>query len=43
MERLPILRLSKPALDQQDFIKLDAMMKIIKDQVEKLDITLVNF
>lgn len=43
MERLPILRLTRPALDQQDFIKLDTMMKIINDQAEKLGITLVNF
>jgi len=43
MESLPILRFPRPAFDQQDFIKLDAMMKIIKDQAEKLNITLVNF
>lgn len=39
---LPVVRLTKPALEQQDFIKLDAMMKIIKDHAEKLEITLVN-
>lgn len=43
MNILPVLRLSKPALGQQDLLKLDAMMTIMKNKANELGITLFDF
>ena len=43
MEIREIVRISKPALEQQDYIKLAAMHEFIIDRAEKWGISLVSF
>jgi len=38
----PVMRLTKPAMDQQDYLKLSAMLEMFYDYVENLGITLVK-
>lgn len=43
LDILPVTRLNLPALDTQDYRKLEAMMATVKGQAEKLGISIIDF